>query len=543
MSDANSDNQSPEYAGFNAWQNDPFLQLTTGLLPAQIKTSLSQHGAWAGRADVLKLGRLANENLPVLNSFDAKGRRLDQVEFHPSWHALMRKGVEVGLHSSVWLKPEIEAGQNNLARSARIYMTSGVEMGHLCPLIMTSASAAVLMKHKGLMQEWLPRVLATKYEPSNKPATDKSGVLIGMGMTEREGGSDVHAARTFAEQLEKGVWCINGQKWFMSAPMCDAFLVLAQTGEGLGCFLLPRILPDNTPNGFEFDRLKAKLGNHSNASSEVRFNNSLGFLIGEPGKGVSVIMEMVSRTRLDCAVSSTGLMRASLAEAVHHCRHRSTFGSKLIDQPLMQRVLADMALDQAGATALNFRLARAFDLVEKNTVEAAYVRIMTPVIKYWSCKIAPSLIYEALECLGGNGYVETGNLARHYREAPLNAIWEGAGNIMCLDVLRAIRKDPEMFNLMLDGLQRDLNSPNAEKTIDVIRSAAKMSLDDQGAARILVEQLAYTAAAAELIKLKANDLAEAFQETRLGGLWRNTYGMLDSRHDAKALLDMCYPQW
>jgi putative acyl-CoA dehydrogenase len=432
---------------------------------------------------------------------------------------------------------------HNLVRAAKFYMASGVEAGHLCPVTMTNASVPVLMKHEGLSREWMPKLLSDRYDPSSRPVSSKAGAMIGMGMTEREGGSDVNAALTSAAPLEGGVWRIDGQKWFMSAPMCDAFMVLAQTGEGLGCFMLPRILPDGSKNGLEFQRLKNKLGNRSNASSEVEFRESLGFLVGEPGRGVATIMEMVGLTRLDCAISSAGLMRASLAEAVHHCRHRSAFGNRLIDQPLMQRVLADMALDVAAASALVFRLARAFDKSGNDPEEAAYVRLMTPVIKYWVCKMAPSLIYEVLECLGGNGYIEEGNLARHYREAPLNAIWEGAGNIMCLDVLRVIGKSKSVLNAVLDGLENDLGDTNAAKTVDVIRSASLMTVDDPGAARILVEQLAYTAATAELAVSGFQNLTDTFKETRLGGLWRNTYGMLDNRHDARKIIDTLYPEW
>ena len=543
MTANNNDNQSPDYAGFNSWQNDPFLQHLVRALPQQPRQELEQYGAWAGRAETLKLGAMANNNPPELKRFDPKGRRLDEVDFHPSWHALMRKSIEAGLHASIWNRPKSEVGMHNLVRAAKFYMASGVEAGHLCPVTMTNASVPVLMKHEGLSREWMPKLLSDRYDPSSRPVSSKVGAMIGMGMTEREGGSDVNAALTSAAPLEGGVWRIDGQKWFMSAPMCDAFMVLAQTGEGLGCFMLPRILPDGSKNGLEFQRLKNKLGNRSNASSEVEFRESLGFLVGEPGRGVATIMEMVGLTRLDCAISSAGLMRASLAEAVHHCRHRSAFGNRLIDQPLMQRVLADMALDVAAASALVFRLARAFDKSGNDPEEAAYVRLMTPVIKYWVCKMAPSLIYEVLECLGGNGYIEEGNLARHYREAPLNAIWEGAGNIMCLDVLRVIGKSKSVLNAVLDGLENDLGDTNAAKTVDVIRSASLMTVDDPGAARILVEQLAYTAATAELAVSGFQNLTDTFKETRLGGLWRNTYGMLDNRHDARKIIDTLYPEW
>ncbi|MGI9352528.1 MAG: acyl-CoA dehydrogenase family protein [Rhizobiaceae bacterium] len=534
-------NQSPSFDGFNAYTDDPLLSLLTLTLKQPVRDDLAKMGVWAGNSETINLGVLANQYDPQLQTHDAKGNRLDQVDFHPAWHALMRRSVEAGLHNSIWKNDGDEAGGRNLARAARVYMTAGVEMGHLCPLIMTNASVATLNLNKGVLNEWLPKILSGKYDPSNKPVDKKLGVTIGMGMTERQGGSDVRANTSQADELGNGVWKVNGEKWFMSAPMCDAFLVLAQMQEGLGCFLLPRVLDDGKSNGLEFRRLKKKLGNKSNASSEVEFRNSLGILIGEPGRGIQSIMDMVSFTRLDCAVASAGLMRVCLAEAVHHCRHRSAFGKKLFDQPLMERVLADMVIDVSAATALVFRLASSFDRASANPAEAAYARLMTPVIKYWVCKTAPSLIYEAMECLGGNGYVEDYNLARHYREAPLNAIWEGAGNIMCLDVLRVISKSSDVLDTVLDNLQRDLGSENSGKLIDVLKSAASMAGEDAGGARILVEQLAYTAAAAELKRLGAGETADAFIETRLGGLWRSTYGMLDSRYNARGIVEKDYP--
>lgn len=534
-------NQSADYSGFNAYTDDPLLGLLTLTLKQSVRDGLSQLGAWAGSPEALNLGVMANVHEPKLQTHDARGNRLDQVDFHPSWHALMRRGVEHGLHNSIWNNDNEEAGGRNVARAARVYMTAGVEMGHLCPLIMTNASVATLGKSQGVLREWLPKILSGKYDPSNKPVDRKQGVTIGMGMTERQGGSDVRANTTVAEELGNGVWKLNGEKWFMSAPMCDAFLVLAQMPGGLGCFMLPRILDDGKGNGLEFRRLKNKLGNKSNASSEVEFRNSLGILIGKPGKGIQAIIDMVSFTRLDCAVASAGLMRTSLAEAIHHCRYRSAFGKKLIDQPLMERVLADMVLDVSAATALVFRLASAFDRSTANPAEAMYARLMTPVIKYWVCKLAPSLVYEAMECLGGNGYIEDFAVARHYREAPLDAIWEGAGNIMCLDVLRVLSKKPEALDTVLDGLQRDLGGESAAKMIDVLRSASKMALDDPGGSRILVEQLAYTAAAAELKRLGAGENADAFIETRLGGLWRSTYGMMDNRYNARRIIEKDFP--
>ena len=534
-------NQSPEFAGYNAFVSDPILAQATATLPDSIKSELDVHGQWAGQGETIRLGHLANNNLPELHTHDSKGKRIDLVEYHPAYHALMRRGFSIGLNSSVWKDGKTESGVRNLARAARLYMTAQVEHGHLCPLVMTNASVAALMSSQKVLKDWLPKILSDKYDSSQKPPGQKDGVTIGMGMTERQGGSDISATMTVAKPKNDGNFEIKGHKWFLSAPMCDAFLVVAQMKKGLGCFLVPRFMPDGTSNGIEFQQLKNKLGNHSNASSEAEFRKSNGVLIGEPGRGIASIMEMVTLTRLDCAVASAGIMRVSLAEAVHHCCHRKAFENFLIDQPLMQRVLADMSLDVAAATALSIRLAASFDRAPANPAEAAYARLMTPVIKYWVCKLAPSLVYEAMECLGGNGYVETGNLARHYREAPLNAIWEGSGNIMCLDVLRVVSKSSEILDSVLTILERDLDSSGAAKVVDVIRTAVKMGDSDPGSARILTEQLALTAAAAELNRLGADVVAAAFTESRLGGLWRSSYGMLDNRHDASSILQTVCP--
>ena len=535
------ENQSPSYGGFNAWQSDALLRTICGKFSAAVNSTLDNHGRWAGSAEAIELGRLANTHLPELNTHDAKGNRIDKVEFHPAYHALMRHSITQGMHNSLWDTGEEEQGIRNQARAARYYMSAGVDAGHLCPITMTNAAIAAIMGTQPVANEWLPRIQTRKYDSRSLPPIEKTGLTIGMGMTEKQGGSDVRANTSVASDAGNGLWRLNGHKWFMSAPMCDAFLMLAQTpmGEGakqLSCFLVPRILPDGGNNGLQFQRLKNKLGNCSNASSEVEFSGVLAHMIGEPGRGVATILEMVTLTRLDCAVASAGLMRAALSEAVHHCRHRRVFGANLVDQPLMTRVLADMTLDVAAATALSMRLARAYDEAGSNPAQAAYARLMTPVIKYWVCKIAPNLVYEAMEAMGGNGYVEDGNLARHYREAPLNAIWEGSGNIMCIDVMRVIAKGGEILPLVLAGLEQDLGA-GAGKTVEVIGTAASMANSDPGSARILTEQLALTAAAAEMKRLGLGELADAFIETRLGGLWRSTYGMLDNRYDVRAILD------
>jgi len=533
-------NQSPPLTGGNAWRGDPLLVQLAEDFSDPVRKDLDGIGRFVLSAEAQDLARLANTETPKLRTHDRQGRRLDLIEYHPAYHALLRRSIASGLHSSIWENGAQESGRRHQARAARFYLTAQLETGHLCPITMTSASLAALMASPKLFREWAPRVTARKYDQSQKPPVEKTGLTLGMGMTEKQGGTDVRANTTRAERAGGGFYRLTGHKWFMSAPMSDAFLVLAQAREGLSCFLVPRILGDGSGNGFRFQRLKDKLGNRSNASSEVEFVSSIGEMVGEPGQGVKTIMDMVTLTRLDCAIASSGIMRAGLAEAVNHTRYRQVFGGYLVDQPLMQRVLADMALDVAGATALSFRLARSFDEAATSRGEAAFARVMTPVVKYWVCKIAPALLYEAMECLGGNGYVEETALARYYREAPVNAIWEGSGNVMALDVLRVLGRAPGLFDEVLAGLEQDLGA-GGPGTTSVLRAALQVASSDEGSARILTEQLALSAAAAELKRMGAGRIADAFIETRLAGQWRGTYGMLDARHDARMIIDTLYP--
>ncbi len=528
-------------AGSNAFRGDPLLlQLGSGF-SQPVRKEMELLGRFVRSAEAQDLARLANEHTPRLKTHDRQGHRLDQVEFHPAYHALMRRSISQGIHSSIWENLEAESGKRHQARAMRFYLTAGLECGHLCPVTMTSAALAALMATPALFRQWAPRVTTRKYDPAHKPAAEKTGVTIGMGMTEKQGGTDVRANTTVATANADGTWVITGHKWFMSAPMCDAFLVLAQADRGLSCFLVPRILEDGSANRLHFQRLKDKLGNRSNASSEVEIDGAVGWLVGEEGAGVKTIMDMVTLTRLDCALGNSGIMRATMGEAVHHARHRSVFGAKLIDQPLMQRVLADLSLDVAAATALTFRLARSFDDAAQSRADASFARAMTPVVKYWVCKIAPSIVYEAMECLGGNGYVEESPLARHYREVPVNAIWEGSGNVMALDVLRVLKRAPALFDEVLAGIAADLG-PQSRGTIDVLKAALQVASSDEGSARILTEQLALAAAAAELRQLGAGPIADAFVESRLAGQWRTTYGMLDARFNARGIVDLLYPE-
>ena len=534
-------NQPKPFSGINAYQSDPMLCEAAGQMPKKVRDELSAIGRFVTSPEAQDLARIANQSTPELKTFDQSGNRIDQVEFHPAYHALMRRSCANGLHSSIWEGLAEEKGIAQQARGIRFFLTAGLECGHLCPVTMTNASLASIRQNPSVHEIWAPKILSRSYDSSQKPVSAKSSATIGMGMTEKQGGTDVRANTSRADKAGEGVYRLTGHKWFMSAPMSDAFLMLAQMPEGLGCFLVPRFLEDGKTNGLQFQRLKDKLGNRSNASSEVEFANSYGYLLGEPGKGVRTILEMVTLTRLDCALASAGIMRASLAEAVHHCRQRKVFGKMLIDQPLMARVQADMALDVAAATALVLRLARAFDNAAANEQEAAYARVMTPVIKYWICKMAPALIYEAMECVGGNGYVEERALARHYREAPVNAIWEGSGNVMALDLLRTLGRDTQQLEAVIAAIAADLG-PFSKRTVDVLTAATALCQRDEGAARLLSEQLAYSAATAELYRLGAGRIADAFAESRMAGAWRTTYGMLDMRFDAGQIVSLLYPE-
>ena len=533
-------NQPSLWSGINAYRTDPLIvDLTSGLSRAS-RDEFDQIGRYVTSHEAQELARMANQSVPQLHTHGPRGERLDQVEFHPAWHALMRRSMSSGLHSCAWENTPDTRGNEHKTRATKFYLTAQLEAGHLCPMTMTNASVAALMTSTRVQQEWGPKILSRKYDSSQKPALQKTAVTIGMGMTEKQGGTDVRANRSTAERVGEGIYRLSGHKWFLSAPMSDGFVMLAQMGDGMGCFLVPRYLEDGSANGLHFQRLKDKLGNRSNASAEVEFTDAFGYLLGDPGAGVRTILDMVTLTRLDCALASSGMMRASLAEAVHYARGRSVFGKTLVNQPVMTRVLADMALDVAAATALSFRLASAFDAARNNPAEAAYARVMTPIVKYWCCKIAPALIYEAMECLGGNGYVEERPIARHYREAPVNAIWEGSGNVMALDVLRVLQRGKDLFDLVFETLERDLG-PAGKKTTDVLRAAIALCERDEGAARLLVEQFALAAAAAELCRLGAGRIADAFLETRLAGGWRSTYGMLDSRFDPTYIIELLYP--
>ena len=498
-------NQSPPFADLNLVAADaPLRGALAGSGAADEVPALLAFGAAWGTAERLDLGRLANENPPRLRTHDARGRRLDTVEFHPAYHALMAASVADGLHAA-----ERGAPHGHLARAARLYVAAGVECGHVCPLTMTNAAAAALTAAPELLDAWRPRLTARRYDPRFRPWFEKAGVTLGMGMTEKQGGTDVRANTTRAEPADDG-YALTGHKWFLSAPMSDGFLVLAQAPGGLTCFLVPRHRPDGSVNALRLQRLKDKLGNRSNASSEVEFAGALGWRVGPEGRGVPTIIGMVQLTRLDCAVASAGLARMALALALHHARHRQAFGRALSAQPAMRAVLADLALAVEAQAALTMRLAASFDRAEE-----ARTRLLTPAVKFAVCKAAPGLIYEAMECLGGNGYVEESPLPRLYREAPVNAIWEGSGNVMALDVLRAATRAPEAAEALLAELAAEADGlPGVREAVADI-AAALRSPDAEARARFATGRLASLAAAAALAGCAPAAVAEAFAATRL----------------------------
>jgi putative acyl-CoA dehydrogenase len=536
-------NQSPPYVDVDLYASDQPLRnaLAANGTGADEGVMLATFGRHCGSAENFDLARAANEYPPKLRTFDPKGFRLDIVEFHPAYHHFMRQSIAAGLHASGWrANGAPAAAPAQVARAAAFYMASQIETGHLCPITMTHAAVAALAVEPELARGLMPTILARDYDPRFLPWWEKKGITLGMGMTEKQGGTDVRTNTTRAERAGDA-YVITGHKWFMSAPMCDAFLVLAQVPAGLTCFLLPRFRPDGSVNALRLQRLKDKLGNRSNASSEVELAGAFAWRVGEEGRGVRTIINMVQLTRLDCAIASTGLMRMALAQAIHHARHRVVFQKRLVDHALMRAVLADMALEVEGALALVLRLARSFDRPGSDPGEAARARLLTPVAKYWVCKTAPALVYEAMECLGGNGYVEESMLPRLYREAPVNAIWEGSGNVMCLDVLRAVANEPDAASAMLDALSREATRlPGGSEAASFVRKALARA-ESGSSARAAVGCLAQLAAAAALCD-SAPSVAESYARTRLQAPRAALLGGSDLGADeAMRLIDRALP--
>ncbi|MEH0581243.1 DNA alkylation response protein [Streptomyces sp. B21-108] len=541
----------PKYATHEVTNQPPPLTPYDASEDAALLEGLRREGAGWGEEDVRRLGlragsaeaqewaEQANVHEPVLRTHDRYGNRVDEVDFHPGWHHLMRAAVAEGLAGAPWADDRPGA---HVARTAGGLVWGHTDAGHGCPTSMTYAAVPALRAQPDLAKVYEPLLTGREYDPELRVPTEKPGLLAGMGMTEKQGGSDVRTNSTTATPTaEPGVYTLRGHKWFTSAPMCDVFLVLAQAPQGLSCFLVPRILPDGSRNTFRIQRLKDKLGNRSNASCEPEFEGTVAWLVGPEGRGVKTIIEMVNCTRLDCVMMSATLMRKTLVEAGHHVRYRSAFGAPLVDQPLMRNVLADLALESEAATTLTLRLAGAADrAIRGDTGEAAFRRIATAVGKYWVTKRGPAFTAEALECLGGNGYVEESGMPRHYREAPLLSIWEGSGNVNALDVLRALRREPGTAQAFFDELAL-ARGADARLDAAVVRLQGLLTAGSEAGARRLVEQMALALQASLLVRHAPPAVADAFCATRLGGDWGHAFGTLPDGADVDAVLERSLP--
>ena len=519
---AESGNQPPPLVGFNAWSGDRTLQEAVvreggGWIAPRAK----EMGELVGSEHMQTLAAQANRHVPELKTHDRFGNRIDSVEYHPAYHELMALAFGSGLHSLAWTESRDGAW---VARATLNYLWNQGENGVACPVTMTFASVRVLRNDPVLAAEWEPKVLARDYDPRPLPLADKRAVTIGMAMTERQGGSDLRTSSSEAVQTDDGRYVLSGHKWFCSAPMSDAFFTLANTRAGLTCFFVPRSLPDGTRNPLHIQRLKDKCGNRSNASSEIEYRDTIAQIVGEEGRGIATLIEMAHLTRFDIVVACAGMIRAALNQALHHAAHRRVFGRRLSEQPLMQNVLADLALETEAAALLAFRLARAFDRSGVDRAERQLVRLMTPIAKYWLCKRLPPIIAEAMECLGGNGYVEEAPLARLYREAPLNGIWEGSGNVICLDVLRSLQREPEGMEVLLGEIGN--RGERVRKQAESILPALRDTEAAEPQARRIVESLALSLQASLMTRHSSDDAAQAFYESRIEGNWGRALGTL-----------------
>jgi putative acyl-CoA dehydrogenase len=531
-------NMTPPLANYNLFESDRALVEAVAREGAGwAAPELAAFGELLGKEETIELGFLANRNPPVCYTHDRVGRRRDEVEYHPAWHSLLGLSVEHGLHASPWAVPRAGA---HVARAAGVFLLGQIEAGVMCPTTMTYAAVPALRRHRETAAEWEPRILSRRYDRRFRPAGEKTGVLIGMGMTEKQGGSDLRTNTTRAERIgdggSGGEYRLVGHKWFFSAPMSDAFLVTAQAPGGLSCFLLPRWTPDGAVNGIRLQRLKDKLGNRANASSEVEFQGAWARLLGEEGRGLATIMEMVNHTRLDCSVGSASLMRQALAQALFHASHRRAFEKRLIEQPLMTNVLADMAIESEAATALALRLARAYDAHHGpgDARQAAWQRVMTPAIKYFTTKRTSALVAEATEVFGGIGYVEESIMPRLYREAPLNSIWEGSGNVMCLDVRRAMR-GAETVDAVLEELAA-ARGGDARLDRFVAALEPRLRASEESEARAVVERLVLAVSGSLLVRYAPHAVADAFCASRLDGGWTGAFGTLPAGVDVDAIV-------
>jgi len=536
-------NQPPPFEGYNVFERDRTLVEAMRREGAEwAEDDARELGAVCGRPDVIAQGVQANENPPRLRTHDRFGNRIDEVEFHPAWHELMRVGISHGLHASPWRDPRPGA---HVARAAKFVLLSQVEAGVGCPISMTYSVIPAIRKQPELAEEWEPRFTSLSYDGERLvPAPDKKGALCGMAMTEKQGGSDVRANTTVATPLNGGgpgaEYEVTGHKWFCSAPMCDAFLVLAQAEGGLSCFLMPRITPDGERNAFHIQRLKDKLGNRSNASSEVEFRGAWARLVGEEGRGVPTIIDMVNHTRLDCVIGCSAGSRWGTAMAIHHASHRSAFGRPLVEQPLMQNVLADLAIESEAATIGAMWLARTFDEAHAGDERAIELRrLSTPVLKYWTCKRAPAHAVEALECLGGNGYVEESGMPRLFRESPLASIWEGSGNVQALDVLRAMARNPEAVEAFANEVgQGAVAEPRLDEFGRRLRDDLASDPETlETRARRLVERMALALQASLLVRYGDPATADAFCASRLAGDSGRAFGTLPAGTDFGRIIE------
>lgn len=537
-------NTSRELENYNAFVADPSLRDALAVYGIdKDDPGLTAFGALTGSADLIKQGFLANDNKPVFHTHDRFGNRTDLVEYHPAYHSLMDISIGHGLHCLPWTDKRSNA---NVYRAGHSYLMAQVDAGHGCPITMTFACVPTLLKQPDIAREWLPKVTARHYDPRNVSWQEKAGITIGMAMTEKQGGSDVRANTTRAFPLGAGgpgqAYSLVGHKFFMSAPMCDAFLVLAYTDKGLSCFLMPRWCPDGSKNSFFIQRLKNKMGNVSNASSEVEFRGALAWLIGDEGRGVANILEMVALTRFDCIIGSASGMRQGVAQAVFHCAHRAAFGKRLIDQPLMRNVLADLAVESDAALHLGLRVGHALDQ-RNDEQQAAFLRMATAVGKYWICKRAPGHAYEAMECIGGSGVMENSMMPRLYREAPINTIWEGSGNVQCLDVMRAMEKSPECVEALFAELALTQGQDaDLDRCVTAIKQGLARNDDMEWRARSVVEDMALALQASLLIRHGNAATAEAFVATRLSQDQRGlVYGTIPAGVNVDAVIERALP--
>lgn len=542
-------NVSSELGDINLFSSDqPLHEAVVRENGAWGLSQLNQFGAMAGAASYRQLGDLANRFTPELDTHDRFGNRVDLVQYHDSYHQLMNSALTHGLHSSPWTEPRAGA---HVVRAAKSILQAQVEAGHGCPVTMTFAAVPSLKMQPEVADLFLDKVLHAGYDPRNVPFTQKQSLTVGMGMTEKQGGSDVRANSTKASPVQTAgpgqLYSLNGHKWFLSAPMCDLFLVLAQAEGGLSCFAVPRWLPDGTKNALQVIRLKDKMGNRSNASSEVEFRGAQGWLIGQEGRGVPTIIEMVSLTRFDCMAGSSAGMRAGLVHAIDHCTKRAAFGARLIDQPLMQNVLADLALEYEGAVAMTMRMARALDQKEIDPHEKNLARLVTAIGKYWVCKRGPQHAYEIMECIGGSGVMENSIYPRLFRESVINPIWEGSGNVQCLDVLRAIGKSPEVLQSLLKELAQAKggNSHFDQALKTLFHDLSGLNPADLSGiefrARDLVDRMAVAFQAALLVRNAPSEVSEAFCASRLGMQGLRNYGTLPAGTDVRKLIQRADP--